>query len=220
MPKKRRFGRVRKLPSGRFQARYLGPDGLDRPAPTTFATRRDAERWLTRVEAEIIQGIWSTPDFGRIPLGEYLATWIDHRTNLRPRTADLYRWLYGSTSSPPWETHSSSMSLLERSGPGARISCRMGFRSSWRRRRIACCGRSSTPLLTMNSSVATPAASKALGQRSRMNDLSPPSRRCSRSPSCCLPAIGLLFFWQRSPVSATASWRPFDVRTSANEGSP
>ena len=28
---KRRFGRVRKLPSGRFQARYPGPDGIDRP---------------------------------------------------------------------------------------------------------------------------------------------------------------------------------------------
>ena len=36
MPGKRRFGRVRELPSGRWQARYKGPDGIDRPAPRTF----------------------------------------------------------------------------------------------------------------------------------------------------------------------------------------
>ena len=47
MSKKRRFGRVRRLPSGRYQARYLGPDGIDRPAPETFATKGDADVWLT-----------------------------------------------------------------------------------------------------------------------------------------------------------------------------
>lgn len=36
--KRRRFGSVRKLPSGRFQARYPGPDGLLRSAPETFPT--------------------------------------------------------------------------------------------------------------------------------------------------------------------------------------
>ncbi len=43
----RRFGNVRKLPSGRCQARYLGPDGRRRSAPETFDTKKDAERWLT-----------------------------------------------------------------------------------------------------------------------------------------------------------------------------
>src|SRR5690606_6261122 len=94
MPKKRRFGRVRKLPSGRFQARYRSPDGVDRPAPRTFASKTDAERWLSAVEAEIIKGTWRNPDLGRIPLGKYLVDWISQRPNLRPRTIDLYRWLY------------------------------------------------------------------------------------------------------------------------------
>jgi integrase len=94
MPKKRRFGRVRKLPSGRFQARYRSPDGVDRPAPRTFGTKTDAERWLSAVEAEIIKGTWRNPDLGRIPLGDYLIDWINQRPNLRPRTIDLYRWLY------------------------------------------------------------------------------------------------------------------------------
>lgn len=39
MSKKRRFGRVRQLPSGRWQARYLDPDGVDRTADETFATK-------------------------------------------------------------------------------------------------------------------------------------------------------------------------------------
>jgi integrase len=94
MPKKRRFGRVRKLPSGRFQARYQDPNGVDRPAPQTFATKTDADRWLNKIEADILSGEWRNPDAGRIALGAYLTTWIDHRTNLRPRTVQLYRWLY------------------------------------------------------------------------------------------------------------------------------
>ena len=47
MTGKRRFGRVRQLPSGRWQARYAGPDGIDRPADETFATKTDADVWLT-----------------------------------------------------------------------------------------------------------------------------------------------------------------------------
>jgi len=95
MPKaRRRFGRIRKLPSGRHQARYRGPDGIDRPAPRTFASKTDANQWLTRVEAEIIKETWRDPDAGRVPLGDYTQEWIKHRPGLRPRTVDLYRWLY------------------------------------------------------------------------------------------------------------------------------
>lgn len=105
MPKKRRFGRIRKLPSGRFQARYPDPDGIDRPAPHTFATTTDAERWLVSVEADIIKGTWTNPDLGRVALGEYLTDWIAHRPGLRPRTVDLYRWLYGKYIEPTLRDH-------------------------------------------------------------------------------------------------------------------
>jgi hypothetical protein len=64
MPGKRRFGRVRELPSGRWQARYRGPDGIDRPAPRTFDSKTSAERWLTLTEAEIIHGDWTDPEAG------------------------------------------------------------------------------------------------------------------------------------------------------------
>ena len=46
MAGKRRFGRVRRLPSGRWQARYKGPDGMRPSGTSTFATKGDAERWL------------------------------------------------------------------------------------------------------------------------------------------------------------------------------
>ena len=42
----RRFGNVRKLPSGRFQIRYPGPDGRIRTGPETYERKGDAEeRW-------------------------------------------------------------------------------------------------------------------------------------------------------------------------------
>ena len=39
-------GHIRKLASGRWQARFQYPDGMRRPAPMTFQTKRDANAWL------------------------------------------------------------------------------------------------------------------------------------------------------------------------------
>ncbi|MFI7586986.1 tyrosine-type recombinase/integrase [Spongisporangium articulatum] len=93
MPSKRRFGRVRKLPSGRWQARYLGPDGIDRPAPETFSNKTDATIWLADQEAELRVGDWRDPAAGETLLGEYASTWIEERPGLRPRTVELYESL-------------------------------------------------------------------------------------------------------------------------------
>jgi integrase len=103
---KRRFGRVRKLPSGRFQARYLGPDGIDRPAPRTFPTKTDAERWLAVKEGEIIRQEWRSPEHARVSLGTYLVDWIEQRPNLRPRTTDLYQWLHRKYIEPTLDRYS------------------------------------------------------------------------------------------------------------------
>jgi integrase len=96
----RRFGRVRKLPSGRFRARYLGPDGVDRPAPNTFPTKKDADVWLARTEAAILEGRWVDPsapalepvdeDPARITVAEYADQWIRER-DLADSTATKYR---------------------------------------------------------------------------------------------------------------------------------
>src|SRR5262249_61506835 len=93
MAGKRRFGRVRHLPSGRWQARYKGPDGLDRPALGTFTSKTEAERWLALTEAEIIRDDWIDPDAGRVPFIEYANSWVAERPNLRPKTLQLYKGL-------------------------------------------------------------------------------------------------------------------------------
>jgi integrase len=81
------------LPSGRYQARYRGPDGVDRPAPSTFATMTDAERWLARVEVEIHDDHWRDPDLGRASFGEYALAWIKERPGLRPNTVQVYQYM-------------------------------------------------------------------------------------------------------------------------------
>jgi hypothetical protein len=91
MAGKRRFGRVRELPSGRWQARYKGPDGIDRPAPHTFDSKTSAERWLTLTEAEIIRGDWANPDAGKVLFSQYAHDWIAERPGLRPKTIRLSR---------------------------------------------------------------------------------------------------------------------------------
>jgi integrase len=97
---KRRFGRVRQLPSGRWQARYPGPDGIDRPAPETFGSKTDAAVWLTVKEAEIRQGEWINPDAGAILVADYGEIWIEERPRLRPKTMLIYRSLLKLHISP------------------------------------------------------------------------------------------------------------------------
>jgi integrase len=91
--RRRRFGAVRQLRSSRWQARYLGPDGVMRPADDTFASKTEAERWLTRTEAAILDSDWIDPEAGKISLESYVADWIAERPNLRPKTVALYRYL-------------------------------------------------------------------------------------------------------------------------------
>jgi integrase len=86
---RRRFGNVRQRASGRWQARYVGPDGLMRTAPYTFESERKAERWLTLVESEIIRNLWRPPEAGEVELDGYAAAWVAER-KLAPRTREGY----------------------------------------------------------------------------------------------------------------------------------
>ena len=45
-PNRRGWGWIRKLPSKRYQASYVGPDLERHNAPITFTLKTDAERWL------------------------------------------------------------------------------------------------------------------------------------------------------------------------------
>ena len=92
---RRTFGNVRKLPSGRWQARYRDASGQQKAAPTVFATKADAHRWLSRAEADMDRREWLDPHVGKETLGSYAARWVDARLvrgrPLAPRTAELYR---------------------------------------------------------------------------------------------------------------------------------
>ena len=58
---RRSFGRLRKLPSGRYQAAYVGPDDKLHVASATFGAKVDAEAWLTDRRREIDRELWSPP---------------------------------------------------------------------------------------------------------------------------------------------------------------
>jgi integrase len=96
----REFGNVRKLPSGKWQARYHGPDGQRRSAPYTFDTKTSAMRWLRLTESEVMRGEWTDPDRARVLLRDYAEQWIRERPGLRPRTVELYTWLLAKHIAP------------------------------------------------------------------------------------------------------------------------
>jgi len=91
------FGTVRRLPSGRWQARYRDRSGQLRPAPDTFATRGDASRYLAGVRADLDRGEFFDPNAGRETVLAYAAGWLVARRvqgrPLAPRTRDRYAGL-------------------------------------------------------------------------------------------------------------------------------
>ncbi|KAB2973265.1 site-specific integrase [Streptomyces sp. SS1-1] len=78
--RRRRFGSVRQLKSGRWQARYRDPNtGQLRGAEETYATKTDAEVALAHIEADITRGQWNDPDAGKVHFGEYATAWLKDR---------------------------------------------------------------------------------------------------------------------------------------------
>ena len=93
-PARREFGQLDQLPSGRWRARFTGPDGRRITAPLTFATRREGTDYLARTRAELLAGnvaaVVPTTTTLEAYAAEYLRT---AASTLRPRTLDLYRRL-------------------------------------------------------------------------------------------------------------------------------
>ena len=105
---RRGFGNIRRLPSGRFQARYASPSGRTVTAPATFTARIDAEAWLAAERSHVEEPeTWASPkarlelarravEVDRLPtLREYAEAWLTSRRNsrgepLRPTTRDRY----------------------------------------------------------------------------------------------------------------------------------
>jgi integrase len=88
MGSSRPFGNIRKLASGRYQARYWHL-GKQVPADITFATKADARAWLGSIEAELLGGTHVDPSNGRELFGTFAIRWLAER-DLRPRTRETY----------------------------------------------------------------------------------------------------------------------------------
>jgi integrase len=104
LPKRRAFGRVERLPSGRYRAAYTGPDGQIYRGPSTFDAHDDAVAWLSARRAEIMMEIWAPEIAARgsrprdVPtLRAYGDLWLENRKTkgreLRPTTRQQYRML-------------------------------------------------------------------------------------------------------------------------------
>lgn len=96
MAERRDFGTIRRLPSGRYQATYIGPDLGRHKAPSTFEKRDLAVVWLRNEQRMIEDAVadevrWVSPEERleasrrkaepKVRFGEYGAKWIGERRN-------------------------------------------------------------------------------------------------------------------------------------------
>ncbi|MCH9729528.1 MAG: site-specific integrase [Actinomycetia bacterium] len=99
---RRQFGRLRQLPSGRWQASYPHR-GTVHKAVATFPTKSSASHWL-QGEADLIDldrrtpGAWTSPieretkaTAAKLTLRDYAKPWLDHR-NISRRTRENYAY--------------------------------------------------------------------------------------------------------------------------------
>jgi len=85
------FGHVEKLDSGRWRARYTGPDGRRRS--NTFRTKTDARSWLATAQADLVRKAWKAPEGGRRTIGAYAEDYLA-RADLRESTRQLYEGVW------------------------------------------------------------------------------------------------------------------------------
>ena len=69
-------------------------------APTTFASKADANALLDSVSASIGRGDWIDPELGRISFARYAELWLAQRTDIRPRTREQYALLIENKLKP------------------------------------------------------------------------------------------------------------------------
>ena len=82
-------GAVRRLPSGRWQARI--DDGAGQLVSLgSFTTKNDATQALRLAAGDQARGEWVDPNLGRLLLREYTAEWLQHRSTISSRTGELY----------------------------------------------------------------------------------------------------------------------------------
>ncbi len=107
MVTRRGFGTLRRLPSKRWQATYVGPDLARHSAPHTFASKMDAEVWLAQERTLASGDGWVAPRrraeiadrLAPPTFEEYGRQWLADRS-LKPRTREGYEHLLGGYLDP------------------------------------------------------------------------------------------------------------------------
>jgi integrase len=119
----------KRLRSGKpsYEVKLRSPNG--RQYSRTFRTRREAEDFVARERAALLQGTWLDPNAGKEIFGTYAARWLKMRGDIRPRTLELYDYLlrhhlvpeFGETPLKrisPAQVRAWNSNLLARSGVG------------------------------------------------------------------------------------------------------
>lgn len=90
MGKRKSFGTIEKLPSGRYRVRYSHPHTGERlTAPNTYSNKTDANLWLNSQHLGIQKGTWRDNRVLQDTVESYGITWITQR-DLKRATRDDY----------------------------------------------------------------------------------------------------------------------------------
>jgi integrase len=79
-------GKIRRVKTSRYgtgmryRARYIGPDGTEKSKSFPDGQKRLADRWLTKIEADMSGGQYIDPAAGRITFRQYAEKWLATQT--------------------------------------------------------------------------------------------------------------------------------------------
>ena len=89
--RRRPFGNVRELPSGRYQARFEDDAGAEHLAPSTFEKIGEADEWLAAQQTKRAGGTYVDARAGRVLVGDYVRDYVagivGHRASTSVRDA-------------------------------------------------------------------------------------------------------------------------------------
>jgi integrase len=93
LTRRRTAGSVRRLPSGRWQARIRDPRTNRLESLGSFAAKADADRAVAIAITDGLRGQWASPALGRRQLSDWVDEWWATTTDLAPTTRVRDEWL-------------------------------------------------------------------------------------------------------------------------------
>ena len=206
---RRQFGAIRLLASGRYQVRYRDRlTGELTPAPSTFATKKEANLYLSRVETEKERGTFIDPNNSKISLSRYAEKWLANHPALRPRTRENYDGNLRLHILPRLGQSKLDSSNQQPFENGILNSAPPRLRQQQLPVPIAYSNRSAPPQSLTKSSTATRAPSAVPQPQRAPSVQSPPSTKYGNSQTPSTPDTKRSYCSQPSPDYGSAnSWR-------------